>query len=100
MALKKEDVLHVAKLAKLSFEDNEIDHLTETLSNIIDMVEQLNEIDTTGVPVTTHGIPVVNVFREDEAVEGTSRDELMLNVPKHQNGFIQVPAMLEEGGDA
>lgn len=100
MSISKEEVLHVAKLAKLTFNANEIDEFTEKLGNIIDMVEQLNEVDTTGVPVTTHGMSIVNVFREDVAEQGTDRDELFLNVPQHKDGFIQVPAMLDGGGDA
>lgn len=56
MAIEEKEVRHVAKLAKLTFADNEILHFTEQMSDIIDMVEQLNEVDTTGVPVTTHGI--------------------------------------------
>lgn len=100
MSISKEEVLHVAKLAKLTFNANEIDEFTEKLGNIIDMVEQLNEVDTTGVPVTTHGMPIVNVFREDVAEQGTNRDDLFLNVPQHKDGFIQVPAMLDGGGDA
>lgn len=93
-------MLHVAKLAKLSFDDSQIDRFTEQLSNIIDMVDVLNEVDTTGVAVTTHGMPVVNVFREDSAENGENRETLFLNVPHHKDGFIQVPAMLDGGGDA
>ncbi|MBS4751040.1 Asp-tRNA(Asn)/Glu-tRNA(Gln) amidotransferase subunit GatC [Carnobacteriaceae bacterium zg-ZUI78] len=100
MAITEKDVYHVAKLAKLSFKENEIVGFTEKLSNIIDMVEQLNEVDTTGVPVTTHGYPVVNVFREDIAEQGTDRTELFENVPHGADGFIKVPAMIEGGGDA
>ncbi|MBF0780963.1 MULTISPECIES: Asp-tRNA(Asn)/Glu-tRNA(Gln) amidotransferase subunit GatC [unclassified Granulicatella] len=100
MAITENDVKHVAKLAKLSFKDDEIAHFTEQLGDIINMVEQLNEIDTTGVIVTTHGYPVVNVMREDNAVQGTERDLLFENVPEKQGGFIKVPAMLEGGGEA
>lgn len=99
MTITEKDVQHVAKLAKLAFKDDEIAQFTNQMSNIIEMVEQLNEIDTTGVPVTTHGYPVVNVFREDVAEEGTSRDVLFENVPTKEQGFIKVPAMLD-GGDA
>ena len=55
MAIEESEVRHVAKLAKLSFADHEILHFTEQMSDIIDMVEQLKEVDTTGVEVTTHG---------------------------------------------
>lgn len=100
MAITENDVKHVAKLAKLSFKDDEIAHFTEQLGDIIQMVEQLNEIDTTGVPVMTHGYPVINVMREDIASLGTDRELLFENVPEKQAGFIKVPAMFEGGEEA
>ena len=97
MAIEESEVRHVAKLAKLSFVDHEILHFTEQMSDIIDMVEQLKEVDTTGVEVTTHGYSLVNVLREDVPVKGTDRDLLMRNVKTSEDGFIQVPAIMGEG---
>ena len=97
MAIEESEVRHVAKLAKLSFADHEILHFTEQMSDIIDMVEQLKEVDTTGVEVTTHGYSLVNVLREDVPVKGTNRDLLMRNVKTSEDGFIQVPAIMGEG---
>ena len=97
MAIEESEVRHVAKLAKLSFADHEILHFTEQMSDIIDMVEQLKEVDTTGVEVTTHGYSLVNVFREDVPVKGTDRDLSMRNVKTSEDGFIQVPAIMGEG---
>ena len=97
MAIEESEVRHVAKLAKLSFADHEILHFTEQMSDIIDMVEQLKEVDTTGVEVTTHGYSLVNVLREDVPVRGTDRDLLMRNVKTSEDGFIQVPAIMGEG---
>lgn len=97
MAIEESKVRHVAKLAKLSFADHEILHFTEQMSDIIDMVEQLKEVDTTGVEVTTHGYSLVNVLREDVPVKGTDRDLLMRNVKTSEDGFIQVPAIMGEG---
>lgn len=97
MAIEESEVRHVAKLAKLSFADHEILHFTEQMSDIIDMVEQLKEVDTIGVEVTTHGYSLVNVFREDVPVKGTDHDLLMRNVKTSEDGFIQVPAIMGEG---
>ena len=97
MAIEESEVRHVAKLAKLSFADHEILHFTEQMSDIIDMVEQLKEVDTTGVEVTTHGYSLVNVLREDVPVKGTYRDLLMINVKTSEDGFIQVPTIMGEG---
>lgn len=96
MKIAESEVRHVAKLAKLSFAEHEILHFTEQMSDIIDMVEQLEEVDTTGVAVTTHGYPLINVFREDNSHEGTSRELLMKNVKTSENGFIQVPAIMSD----
>ena len=97
MAIEESEVRHVAKLAKLSFADHEILHFTEQMSDIIDMVEHIKEVDTTGVEVTTHGYSLVNVLREDVPVKGTDRDLLMRNVKTSEDGFIQVPAIMGEG---
>lgn len=97
MAITRDEVKHVAKLSKLAFSDEELDTLTDKLGDIIEMVERLGEVDTEGVPVTTNVIHDINVMREDIAVEGTDRELLMRNVPTSGDGYIKVPAMLDNG---
>lgn len=97
MAISEEEVKHVAKLAKLSFEQEELHNFTDQLSKIIDMVELLGEIDTTGVPITTNVVDAINVMREDVSVPGTDRAELMKNVPQSEDGYIKVPAIMDNG---
>lgn len=97
MAINEEQVKHVAKLAKLSFSDDELTGFTDQLGKIIDMVEQLGEVDTEGVPFTSNVSETINVMREDVADEGWSRDELMKNVPESEDGFIKVPAIIDNG---
>ena len=60
------------------------------------MVEQLGEVDTTDVPVTSTVTEEVNVMREDVAVKGTDRTLLMKNVPEEKDGLIKVPAIIDE----
>lgn len=100
MAISEEQVKHVAKLAKLSFSQEELHEFTSQLGKIIDMVETLEEVDTNGVPFTSNVGETINVMREDVATEGWSRKELMRNVPESENGYIKVPAIIdnEEGG--
>lgn len=93
--VKPNDIRHVAKLAKLQLEEVKIDAFTTEFNAIIDFVEQLSEVDTTGVEPTYHGNRLVNVYREDIAVEGVERTALLQNVKTAKDGFIQVPAMLE-----
>ncbi|QIL46255.1 Asp-tRNA(Asn)/Glu-tRNA(Gln) amidotransferase subunit GatC [Vagococcus coleopterorum] len=97
MTISNEEIKHIAKLSKLEFSDAEITALSDKLGKIIEMVERLDEVDTTGVPVTTNVIHDINVMREDVAEAGTDRDLLMKNVPTKQDGYIKVPAMLDNG---
>ncbi len=100
MKISEEEVRHVANLSKLSFSDEETAEFATTLSKIVDMVELLNEVDTEGVAITTTMADRKTVMREDIAVAGDNRDDLFKNVPQHENYYIKVPAILEDGGDA
>lgn len=73
MAITANEVKHVASLAKLEFTDEELQKFTGQMDEIINMVEQLGEVDTTDVPVTSTVTEEVNVMREDVAVKGTDR---------------------------
>ena len=97
MAISEEQVKHVAKLAKLSFSDDELHEFTSQLGKIIDMVETLEEVDTEGVPFTSNVAETINVMSEDIAAEGWNRQELMRNVPESEDGFIKVPAIIDNG---
>lgn len=100
MKISEEEVRHVANLSKLAFSDEETAEFATTLSKIVDMVELLNEVDTDGVPITTTMADRKTVMREDVARAGDDREELFKNVPQHENHYIKVPAILEDGGDA
>lgn len=96
MAITANEVKHVASLAKLEFTDEELQKFTGQMDEIINMVEQLGEVDTTEVPVTSTVTEEVNVMREDVAVKGTDRTLLMKNVPEEKDGLIKVPAIIDE----
>ena len=96
MAITANEVKHVASLAKLEFTDEELQKFTGQMDEIINMVEQLGEVDTTDVPVTSTVTEEVNVIREDVAVKGTDRTLLMKNVPEEKDGLIKVPAIIDE----
>ena len=96
MAITANEVKHVASLAKLEFTDEELQKFTGQMDEIINMVEQLGEVDTTEVPVTSTVTEEVNVMREDVAVKGTDRTLLMENVPEEKDGLIKVPAIIDE----
>lgn len=94
-AITKDQVKHVANLARLAInEEKEVEYYTEKLATIIEFAEQLNEVDTSGVEPTTHPVPLVNVLREDEPDKGLDRDLMLKNVPEHEDGMVKVPSIL------
>lgn len=97
MAISKEEVKKVAALSKLSFKEEELEVFTSQMGKIIDMVEELGEVDTEGVPFTSNVVLETNVLREDVVVKGESREELLKNVPEVKDGFIKVPAIMDNG---
>lgn len=96
MAISAEEVRHVAALAKMAVTDEELATFTAQMDDILGMVEQLQKVDTTGVPMTYNVTDARNVMRPDEAVSGTDRAELMKNVPESEDGYIKVPAIIDE----
>lgn len=93
--LSKEEVKHVANLARLAITEEEAEKFAEQLGKITDFAEQLNELDTTNVEPTSHVLPLVNVLREDVAKEGLSREKVMLNVKEQEAGQIKVPSIMD-----
>ena len=100
MKISEAEVRHVAHLSKLSFTDEETKEFATTLTKIVEMVELLNEVDTSDVPVTTTMAETKTVVREDVAQVTKDREALFKNVPEKENNFIKVPAIFDEGGDA
>ena len=93
--LSKEEVKHVAHLARLAITEEEAEKFAEQLGKITDFAEQLNELDTTNVEPTSHVLPLVNVLREDVAKQGLPREKVMLNVKDQEAGQIKVPSIME-----
>ncbi len=85
------DVEHVAKLARLELNEEEKEKFSKQLGDILKYVEQMNEVDTTGVEPMSHAIPMVNVMREDVVVSENTKEELMANAPLKEDGFFRVP---------
>lgn len=93
--ISKEDVRHVADLARLSFSDEELDMYTKQIDDMIGFVEKLNELDTENVEPTTHVLELANVLREDEARDWLTQEEALKNAPEEKDGQVKVPAILE-----
>ncbi|PZX03167.1 aspartyl/glutamyl-tRNA(Asn/Gln) amidotransferase subunit C [Psychrobacillus insolitus] len=93
--LTKEEVKHVAHLARLAITEEEAEKFALQLAAITDFAEQLKELDTTNVVPTTHVLPLVNVLRKDEAIKGLDREVMMLNVKEQEAGQVKVPSIME-----
>lgn len=91
-----EEVKHVAKLARLAITDEEAVEFTKQLDAIISFADELNELDTENVEPTSHVLDMKNVMREDIPQKGLPREEVLKNVPEHQDGQIKVPSILGE----
>lgn len=93
--ISKEEVKHVANLARLAITEDETEMFTNQLDAIITFAEQLNELDTTGVEPTTHVLEMKNILREDKAEKGLPVEDVVKNAPDHKDGYIRVPSILE-----
>lgn len=93
--ITKEQVEHVAKLARLSLTEKEKELYTKQLSKILDYIDQLNEVNTNGVEPMTQPIPTVNVMREDVVKREFDRETLLKNAPHEEYGFFRVPKIGE-----
>ncbi|SDI41243.1 Asp-tRNA(Asn)/Glu-tRNA(Gln) amidotransferase subunit GatC [Alteribacillus bidgolensis] len=93
--ITKDQVKHVAHLARLSVTEEEVDTFTEQLDAIIGFAEQLNELETDGVEPTTHVLDIHNVLREDEQRPSLDREEALKNAPDQEDGQVKVPSVLE-----
>ncbi|TDL77983.1 Asp-tRNA(Asn)/Glu-tRNA(Gln) amidotransferase subunit GatC [Peribacillus frigoritolerans] len=93
--ISKEEVKHVANLARLAITEEETEMFTNQLDAIITFAEKLNELDTTGVEPTTHVLEMKNILREDKAEKGLPVEDVVKNAPDHKDGYIRVPSILE-----
>ena len=92
--ITSQDVLNVAKLARLELEEKEVDLYTNQLEQILGYVAQLEKIDTTNVEPTTRAVEVVNILREDSVQSTTVREDLLDQAPQREGDFYGVPKIL------
>ena len=91
----KMDIEKVARLARLELSEEEKVTFGDQLEQILNYMEQLNRIDTTGVEPTSHAIPIHNVFREDEVKHSLSQEEVLAIAPDEEDGHFKVPRIIE-----
>jgi len=94
MKLNREEVLHIALLARLGLDEAEINRFSEQLSNLLENFEILQQVDTTGIPPTAQSIALQNVVRSDEAQASLPQDQTLANAPRKEGDFFRVRAVL------
>ena len=91
MAIDREQLLHVARLARLELHEEEIGRLEPQLNDILAAVGKVAELDLSGVPPTSHPLDVVNVWDEDEPWESLTVEEALANAPERDGDAFRVP---------
>ena len=95
MKLSREEVLHIARLARLALTEEEVDRFREQLSNILENFEILRQVDTTDVPPTAQSVALQNVMRNDEVTPSLPANEILANAPRREGDCFRVRAVLE-----
>ena len=93
--ISDETMEYVGILAKLELSEEEKEQAKKDMETMLDYIDQLNELDTTGVEPMSHVFPVHNVFREDVVVNGDDRDNMLKNAPAVKDGSYKVPKTVE-----
>ena len=94
MKITREEVMHVANLARLDMDEASIDKFADQIGTILEYVDVLNRVDTQGVTPTSHAISLTNVFREDQAKKTLERDKALANAPQKEDGNFVVPKVI------
>jgi aspartyl-tRNA(Asn)/glutamyl-tRNA(Gln) amidotransferase subunit C len=95
-AITREEVEHLARLARLQLSDAEIDHYAGQLDVILQSVARVSEVADADIPPTSHPIPMVNVFRDDVVRPGLDRDAVAAGAPAWEDDRFRVPRILDE----
>jgi len=94
--ISREDVVHVARLARLALPDAELETMREQLNAILAHIDALKAVDTRGIEPTSHAVPQFNVMRDDEPRPCISAEEMLANAPDRAGEFFRVPRIIEE----
>jgi aspartyl-tRNA(Asn)/glutamyl-tRNA(Gln) amidotransferase subunit C len=91
MAITRDEVLHVARLARLALTDEELERLTGELDAILEAVSKVSELDLAEVPPTSHPLDLVNVWDEDEPRPSLPLEDVFANAPEREGDLFRVP---------
>ena len=96
MKLSHEEVLHIARLARMGITDDEVDKLKEQLSDILDNFEVLQQVNTEDVLPTAQSIALNNITRDDIVEDSYSPDDILSNAPSREQDYFKIHAVLED----
>jgi aspartyl-tRNA(Asn)/glutamyl-tRNA(Gln) amidotransferase subunit C len=95
-AITRAEVAHLARLARLALDEDELDHYAGQLDVILQSVARVAEVAADDIPPTSHALPLVNVYRADEARPGLDRAEIAASAPAWEDDRFRVPRILDE----
>ena len=94
MKITREEVAHVAQLARLNLGDDQMQRLTGQLNDILSSMEKLNQLDTSGVPSTNHALDLTGALREDQVQPSLERERALKNAPESNGQAFVVPRVI------
>ncbi len=94
--ISRAEVAHLAKLARLTLDDEQLDHYAEQLNVIIDAVARVQEVAGEDVPATSHPLPLINVMRDDVVQPGLATEDALAMAPAREDDRFRVPRILDE----
>ena len=95
MKLSREEVLHIARLARIALTEDEITRLREQLSNLLENFEILQQVDTKDVPPTAQSVDLLSVMRDDEVAPSYPSEDILANAPRRDENCFRVKPVLE-----
>ncbi|MGN6245855.1 MAG: Asp-tRNA(Asn)/Glu-tRNA(Gln) amidotransferase subunit GatC [Motilibacteraceae bacterium] len=95
-AISRDEVAHLARLARIDLEDAELDHLAGQLDVILGAVARVGEVAAADIPPTSHPLPLTNVMRPDVVRESLTQDQALSGAPSAEDGKFRVPRILDE----
>jgi len=96
MSVTKKEVEHIAELAQLKFNNEELESLSLQMNEILNYIDKLNELDTENVEPLSHPVENINVFRNDELKQSISKEDALRNSPERTEDFFKVPKVINQ----
>lgn len=96
MSLSRDEVAHLARLARLALTDDELDHHASQMNVILTSIDRIREVAADDIPPMSHPVPMTNVFRDDRVLAGVDRAEVLAAAPAAEDERFRVPRILDE----